>query len=344
MNTASHQPARVVLEGVPEIGYHKHLCPFAGSLHACLEYLDDPCDYDFIMAVTGAAFRRLYQRDDPGSIDLMRLSPEPHTRIFRALGYSFKTVRHDDKATMINAVKESIGRGYPVLAFGIIGPPECGIITGYDLDGEVLIGYSYFQDAIQGGYFEKPDWFETMQHGRYGLILLGSKKKQRPSDRQTFISALEWAVNLEHIARRPSLPDHASGLAAYDAWADSLEVDDDFPENDLQVLEWRLMIHCDQCTMLDERRSAARFLWDMRKIAPEAADQLAASAVLYEEVAGFVSGIWLWSTEACADAARGLADARTRRTIAGYIRAAGLKEAKAVEQLDNALLILREQG
>ena len=33
-----HHSARVVLEGVPRAGYDIHLCPFPGSLYACLAY------------------------------------------------------------------------------------------------------------------------------------------------------------------------------------------------------------------------------------------------------------------------------------------------------------------
>jgi hypothetical protein len=66
-----------VLDGVPRIGFDVHMCPFPGSLYACLEYLGDPCDYDYLMGVTGAAFRRFWNRDDGGNIDLSYLGDEP---------------------------------------------------------------------------------------------------------------------------------------------------------------------------------------------------------------------------------------------------------------------------
>jgi hypothetical protein len=72
---------------VPRIGFDVHMCPFPGSLHACLEYLGDPCDYDYLMGVTGAAFRRLWNRDDGGNVDLSYLGDEPFRRAFEALGH-----------------------------------------------------------------------------------------------------------------------------------------------------------------------------------------------------------------------------------------------------------------
>jgi hypothetical protein len=80
-------PARVILEGVPRVGYDIHLSPFPGSLHAVLQYTGDPCNYDYIMGVSGAAFRRFWNRDDGGNIDISYLGDTPFSRIFEALGY-----------------------------------------------------------------------------------------------------------------------------------------------------------------------------------------------------------------------------------------------------------------
>ena len=43
-------------------------------------------------------------------------------------------------------IMDSINRGIPVLAFGVVGPSDCCIITGYDQGGDVLLGWSTYQD------------------------------------------------------------------------------------------------------------------------------------------------------------------------------------------------------
>ena len=57
----------------------------------------------------------------------------------------------------------------PVIVFGVVGPPEAAIITGYDAGGDVLIGWSFFQGMPEfaaglafepSGTFRKRDWFE----------------------------------------------------------------------------------------------------------------------------------------------------------------------------------------
>jgi len=70
-------PSRQVLENIPRVGFNIHLCPFPGSLYAYLKYVGEPGDYDYIMGTTGAAFRRLWNRDDGGNIDLSYLGETP---------------------------------------------------------------------------------------------------------------------------------------------------------------------------------------------------------------------------------------------------------------------------
>jgi hypothetical protein len=335
LGTAADLPERAVLEGVPRAGYDVHLCPFPGSLYACLEYLGDTPDYDYIMGV-----RRLYNRDDGGNVDLMYLAPEPHQRAFAALGYQFSAAPREDKAAMIRAIKESIAAGRPVIAFVLVGPPEAGIVTGYDKGGETLIGWSYFQDQKEK-YCEIPDWFGTMSHAGLGVIVIGEKAAKRPSDRETLISSLKWAIDLARTPKRPGLPDHASGLAAYDAWADGLEVDADYPADDAKTMDTRGMVQCDQCAMLYERHSAAAFLRQMAMVAPEAADHLGNAAMLYDQTADCGARLWRWQNWNDPATHQGFAMPDVRREMARDVRSARDKEAQAVAELEKALADLQ---
>ena len=337
----SKYPTKAILDNVPRIGYDSHLCPFPGSLYAYLEYVKEPNDYDYIMGVTGAAFRRIWNKDDGGNVDLSYLGETPFKHIFDALGYEYQTIP-TEKEAMINAIKESINKGRPVISFGIIGPPEAGLVTGYDQDGKVLYGWSYFQEG-KDKYYEKSDWFETMdKNAGKGLIVIGDKIP-RPSDREIFIVALKWAIDLERTAKRPNLPNHICGLPAYEAWASGLEADSDYPKDDPKILETRAMVHGDQCAMLDERFSAANFLRSMTKIAPEALKQLESAAKLYDEIASQGQYLWHWGSPMDPETGKALADPDTRKEMAKHIRIAGEKEAQAVEYLEKVLAILTKE-
>ena len=333
-------PSRRVLEGVPHIGFDCHLSPFPGSLYAILEYLGNPCDYDYLMGVTGAAFRRLWNRDDGGNIDLLRFGYTPLRMVFDALGYEWHTVPAE-KGAMLAAIKESLARGVPPISFGVLGPPEAGIVTGYDQDGAVLYGWSYFQPD-GSHYYEKSDWFETKETaGDRGLVVIGNRKSATPPAREVLVTTLEWAIDLECNSTRPEIPDHVSGLAAYDAWAGDLVVDADYPRDKPDVMAYRTMIYGDQCTMLEERREAARFLRRMKTYGPEVAGSLEDAATHYDGAADLVSKLWPWADTTYNDPTRPLADPHTRRELVGHIRSARDMETQAVVCLQKALAALR---
>ena len=339
MNHTTPTPS-TILEGIPRAGYDVHMCPFPGSLFACLTYLGDPCDYDTIMGVSGAAFRRFWNRDDGGNIDLSYLGDEPFRRAFQAVGYEYRTIPAE-KDAMIRAIKESIARGVPPISFGIIGPPEAGIIAGYQGECDVLFGWSYFQEGRER-YYEKADWFETMEKGAgKGLIIIGAKTPERLSERELLVPSLEWAIDLERTPKRACFPNHICGLAAYDGWADGLEVDADYPtDNDPD--------HGDALDgvrrsglMVWERQTAARYLRRMAAIAPQAAGHLNAAAECYEKVGNLSEPLWPWGHTMPGGAKKALVDATVRRTMAAHVRSAKAAETQAVEHLEQALAALR---
>ena len=291
---ADDPQTRLVLAGVPKVGFHRRLCPFPGCVEAVLEYLGRPRAYSFLMAASGASFRHIWNRDDGGNVDLMYLHPEPHRLLFAALGCRYRAIGRDDRDALLTAAKSSIAAGIPVIAFGILGPPEAGLVAGYDRGGEVLLGHSYFDFTRRGGgaYYEKDGWHADMDAGPLGMIVLEGRDDP-PSPRATLRATLQWALDLADAAHRPALPEHVCGLAAMDAWAGALEIDADYPTNTQQrgpdgdpLIRTRAMVHGDQAVMQAERAFAAEYLRDVADAAPEAAGTLRDAAAHYERAVG----------------------------------------------------------
>ncbi len=92
-------------------------------------------------------------------------------------------------------------RGVPVLAFGVVGPPKCCIICGYDGDdgvgGDVgdgggdgaLVGWNFFVHVppwagdpgvtiLPNGMFRKENWFPETR----SLLIIGERVVRRLSD------------------------------------------------------------------------------------------------------------------------------------------------------------------
>ena len=175
-------------------------------------------------------------------------------------------------------------------------------------------------------------------------VFQSSERTPRPDPRTLLVSSLEWAIDLERTARRPEKPDHVAGLAANAAWADALEVDADYPTDDVPERFTRVMVHGDQCTMTSERHNAAGFLRKMIKAVPDLEEpivtHLNAAADLFDADDG-MAVLWPWSYDMGPDAQIGLADPAARRKIATVLRANGAREAKAVGHLEQALAVLK---
>jgi hypothetical protein len=351
--------------------------PFPSCLRAYLEYMGDGlgcdylasglpnhgihCGYAFLMGVSGIASRLTW---DPtqwfgGNIDIIYTAAKPDElfcRAFDALGYSFELVPRlcmaegafvargasDDEACFRSHIMASIaGKGHPLLGFGPVGPPECCIITGYDESGDVLTGWSFFQDMKEfnrnpefepSGYFRRRDWFKDMQ----GILVIGDKK-ERPPLRDTYRQALHWVIE---VARTPVVNRFHSGHAAYTAWAEALLRDADFPAGNMPVLWDRYMVHSDAALVVAEGRwYGSIFLSQIAAGEDKMAEDLLAAASCYAAEHRLMWDVW--------DAAGGngysdahvmkLADPAVRRQIAPILQCARDKDEEAIRHIERAL-------
>lgn len=359
----TRSPARVVLPGVQKIGYIQlkdgswELTPFASSLRSVLAYLGESITYDEVMAFSGAAFRMVWNPAhwDPGNSDIsfMAADPlEPFRRAFAAAGYEAQFYgRQENRGAsyfsffpdylieeqMRSAIVASIDRQVPVIAFGVIGPPECCVVAGYDEGGGVLIGWNFFQgdpawEAViekeESGYFRRRGWYASTE----GLILIGAKRSalsREDLDRQV----LEWALQ---VARSERANQHNLGQAAYNSWAEQMQTEAFFPAGDDETLSYRMTVIDDASMMIDARLQAARFLRGAALREPALAGNLLSAAGLYEREQKLAGELWYLPGK-YEPRHRGLADPAVRRQIAEIILQARDLDAQAAFYLEQAL-------
>jgi hypothetical protein len=354
---SNNEPVRVVLEGVPYIGWdsnsnigYYHITPFPFVLWSCMKFLGENYSREYIMGASGAAFRLLWK---PGwninNVDLRNMGKdgkEAFRRAFEAVGYKCNFVGReqgcDNEACFRTRIIESIrDKGLPVIAFGVLEPRDIApcIITGYDESGDVLIGWHYDQkhshnEFEPSGYFRKRDWFTITDE----LIIIGDKE-EKPSLSEIYRKTLIWALQL---VRTPMIHDRNgavrhNGLAAYTAWAEDLLRDEDFSSDDMSVTFWRMMSHSDNVDTVAERRCAAMFLKQMAKDESAMAEELLAAVACYEAEYELISQCWLVDNVRAEAEARKLAEPAVRRQSASLILQARDQDAKAVEHIERAL-------
>lgn len=375
MQTVSASPVRCVLEGVPRVHFYEggKRCPedipFPSVMRALMEYLREEdfgcrssralppgckisCSYSFFIGVSGVAsflswkpgwegdnVEIMYMSDDPGA---------PFERALQAAGYEYQIVGmeegRDNEAFFREQIIDSIQRGRPVLAFGPVGPPESAIVTGYDEGGDVLIGWSFFQNIPEcnagvefepSGQFRKRDWFHYQPE--FSFIVIGPKKP-RPALSETYRQALEWMLQ---VTRTPvTFGDRHNGLAAYTAWAEQLLHDEDFPPDDEVTLRQRHSVHNNVVGMVAEARwYGAQFLMQVYEhMHYNLTEELLHAAACYTGEHELMWRLWdLAGGNGSPEAHLKLAEPDVRRQMVPVILEAREKDARAAQHLRNAL-------
>jgi RNA polymerase sigma factor (sigma-70 family) len=274
--------------GIPRV---PESVPFPSCVRSYLEYIGKGYEPEIIeahgrkwrndnsyvmaMGTSGAAFKLNWKpgwhQDNP-VIEYLSDEPlAPQRKALEAMGISYEILTNDgaNRERFVKKIKDSILKnGRPCIAQGVVGPAEECLITGFDKDGEVLIGWSFFQKMKEfiedvefeaNGCFRKRNWYGNTPV----LFVLGDRRER--TDRETvYLQALEWAVQaMETASVRGGIP---AGIAAYQAWMDTLMDDSQFTGGKVKELVIQYDIHHGIVGLLAECRfNASLFLSKIRK-------------------------------------------------------------------------------
>lgn len=289
----------VVLYGVSRVEYGPDGCtPFPMCLKSCANYLGQDIGINHTMVSTGAAFRLTWDTTswNGGNVDVMHTldNPEKVCRLgVEALGREFSIItraknhtdikfnncpKTDNKEDFKSFIRERIDKGFPCIALGIIGPAEACIITGYRDNGDTLLGWNFFQDAVefashvtfdQSGYFITNQWWEN--DSTVAVISMSEIVTQPISTRKILENAISVMTGRTD---KNAGKVFAKGISAYDAWKQAIINEADFAPNAiLPILVERLMCQGDAMDCLaDGRYNAAEFMKKTAVELPQCAD------------------------------------------------------------------------
>jgi hypothetical protein len=173
-----------------------------------------------------------------------------------------------DKEGFKKFIRSEIDDGRPVIAFGIIGPPEACLVTGYRDNGEILLGWNCFQEnqefarnvtIDESGYFVTDGWWENEY--TTALISVGEKQEALSSHKEILENAVD-ILTKEKVTfygnNHEITAEYAGGQKAYDCWAAAIADDKEFPEGAiLPILYERIICQNDAQDMVGEGRSYA---------------------------------------------------------------------------------------
>jgi len=351
----------IVLYGVSKVEYGAEGCtPYPMCLKSCANYLGQDVERDFTMVSTGAAFRLNWDTTswNGGNVDVIHTFDNPET-IYRlgveALGREFNmitrnnkscdvkfgsTYNSDTKADFIEFIKNQIDKGHPCIALGIIGPAEACIITGYKENGNILLGWNFFQDAIEfaagikideSGYFMSDQWWEN--NDTAAVISMGEKNKSLISNKKIIDNAIKVMTGRNDIKSGKSF---AKGISAYDSWKRAILNEADFSVTVLPVLAERLMCHGDAMDCLaDGRNNGAIF---MKKLSEEWKEQSNVCHSIENQFLKVTENIWkmaevLGGYERNEKQMINFAKTEVRKQLAVLIEECKIADSKALEGL-----------
>ena len=207
---------------------------YVGSVVSAVNGLGESVDYDYVCAVSGSAFRTSFSMPsviewNHGNYHVMN-TPIILEHTFKMLGYKVSLHIRGDYEADRKIIMESIDRGVPVITLeGVINHADACVISGYDDDGGVLLGYNPFmyieddhKDAPdETGHFRKSDWHNGLfAEGIQGRILIIEGKCVKPDTEGIFAETLKLISRL--IREENLVVGQYNGLAAHRAFANAL--------------------------------------------------------------------------------------------------------------------------
>jgi len=226
------------------------------TLPACLAVATG-AEYEWVMGGSGAAFVTTI---DAASWDPLAAAPLDEATLARGaraggtrpdiVGPPFDD---DMRALVLDRVAESVDAKLPPLVRGIAGPPEFGLIVGYDEEGPTFLARTYFDKTDKP---TKVDWsaFEDAEHGLVAFLDRAAAPDRAALARDAVRGALASAD-----ATREALATWLAGLRDDARWADTRHAGSAaFADHAMRTIH------------VDKRRAAARFLRGARALFPNA--------------------------------------------------------------------------
>ena len=222
------------------------------TLPACLA-LASGAEYDWVMGASGAAFTTTI---DPATWDPLAAAPLDDATLARgasAVGMKPDIVGppfdDDMRALVFDRVAESVDAKAAPLVKGIAGPPEYGLIVGYDEEGPTFLARTFFDKTDKPA---KVSWsaFADAEHGLVAFLDRGAAADRERVARDA----------VKHAAASAPASD-----AALSTWLEGLR--DDARWSDTKHAGAAAFgDHAMRVILADKRRAAARFLRSVRAI------------------------------------------------------------------------------
>jgi hypothetical protein len=243
MPKISESGESVWIDGIPRLEWGKDTDnSFIRSAQLVLNSLGGDYSYDFLMGISGAAFRFHFHPGWCPSAADSTTGFDVSGVLFESLGYDAELLRIDDSSfdairAQYQRIVQQINAGLPIVAINLKRIPVWGIITGYLKNRPGILCRTYFDES---------DAYSLAEHAPWLFFFIRKGKGER--ERETlFRNSLEIAVR---IAETGEFGQYLSGFRAFEAWIGELKKESNKHEVNLTLFEY----------LADARQAAYRYL------------------------------------------------------------------------------------
>ncbi len=246
----------VYIENIPRLEWAKNTdISFIRSSQLTLNTLGENYSYEYLMGISGAAFRFHFNTDWCPSAGDVTTGFDVSKVLFSSLGYKYELVRIDDNSfedikSLYQRIIKQINQGIPIIAINLKEWGVWGIITGYLKNKPGILCRTYSDESNDYSLAEHAPWLS---------FFIGEKHKPLEENELVW-NSLKIAVQL---AKTNKFEEYLSGFHAFDYWIEELRkysIPDNkkiFDEDEVHVL----LIDC----LLDARKAAVGYLTSMNK-------------------------------------------------------------------------------
>jgi len=243
---------KVFIDCIPRMKYGENMDnTFVRSAQLSLNALGENYTYDYLMGISGAAFRLHFHPDwCPSSADAT-VGFDVSRVLFKSLGYKCEFVKIDDNSfkdirSLYKKIIAQINLGRSIVSINLKACPDWGIITGYLKNKPGILCRTYFDETEEYSLAEHAPWLN---------FFIGEMDKALSTD-ELFIQSLRLAVQL---AKTENFEMYKSGFSAFEKWVEELNLL--IKLRDKKMLAEKTEIHFVIFNiLLDARRSAVNYL------------------------------------------------------------------------------------
>ena len=208
---------KVIIADIPRLQWGLHRDnTFIRSSQFALQRLGDQYTYDYLMGISGTAFRTHFHPDFcPSSVDAT-VGFDAAKILFKVLGIQCKAELVDTNSFMdirnfFQKVVKQINQGIPVIAINLKVSPDWGLITGYYKKVPGILCRTYYDQTIEYSDSERAPW---------ASFFISKQKKQSIDPKSIFFKSLERASTL---GKTKKYEEYFNGLTAFNNWMQALE-------------------------------------------------------------------------------------------------------------------------